>query len=114
MNQTETKFEDIPTPRIVRFLKSHECGNRPIDNYGDDWAHYDIESLVDLAKQLERELHIAKESLKAHEADKARLDWMDKNRTDHIYEHFEYNLSNACNEKTWRIAIDTAMQLKDE
>lgn len=43
------------TPRTDAFLKEHECGNRPVEYYGDDWSHYDIEAFVDFARTLELE-----------------------------------------------------------
>jgi hypothetical protein len=42
--------------------------------------------------------------------DKERLDWMDKNRTNHIYDHFKFNPSLAASQKTWRTAIDAARE----
>ncbi len=45
------------TPRVNTFLKEHGCGNSPIEYYGDDWSHYDIECFTDFARQLERELN---------------------------------------------------------
>lgn len=48
--------ELLACPRVSGFLKEHGVGNSPSLRYGDDWSHYDIESLVELAVKLEREL----------------------------------------------------------
>lgn len=58
MNQTETKFEDIPTPRT----DVNVVGNSALCDEGWGDSPY---VLSDFARQLERELHIAKESLKS-------------------------------------------------
>lgn len=44
------------SPRVAAFLKEHGCGNRNQDSYGDDWSHFDIECLVELACKLESEI----------------------------------------------------------
>lgn len=50
-------FREDATPLVKEFLKAHDCGQKENpDYYGDDWSHYDIECLVDLACELERQL----------------------------------------------------------
>lgn len=48
------------TPRLVKLLLEHDCGNRPIDNYADDWSHESTHALVCEFRQLEKELNAAK------------------------------------------------------
>jgi len=65
------------------------------------------------ARSLELELNETKEQLTSLLRDKARLDWLDKNRSNHIYEHFKFNPSLAATQKKWRDAIDAAMKEKE-
>jgi len=81
-----------------------------------DWikeASEEIEHEIPIAFSTE-DLEQIKQILTKHAAglveDKERLDYMDKHRTVHIYEHFKFNPSTAASQKTWRTAITAAMK----
>lgn len=60
--------------------------------------------------EYENQLIEARRELAEAQEDSRRLDWMDKRRTNHIYQHFQFHASNAASCLTWRVAIDTAMK----
>lgn len=60
--------------------------------------------------QLIQENDQLKSQLVELQADKEMLDWLDRNRVNHIYDHFKYHSSTAATEKTWRLAITAAMK----
>ena len=62
----EIKAMNEPIPEAVaEFLKEHDCGKykHDPDRYGDDWSHYDIEALVDLAINLGNQLSTLQQQL---------------------------------------------------
>lgn len=108
------------------------------DDDGICEAYAQIYTLTEENKKLKEELELANQKLNNHailsfskyaelcavnlerdqlksqlvelQADKEMLDWLDRNRVNHIYDHFKYHSSTAATEKTWRLAITAAMK----
>jgi len=89
---------------VEHLYKDHDC---------DAHGHEGFKRIAELARSYSNKITAAlsttPEAAKELLRDKERLDWLDKNRTNHIYEHFKFNQSLAATQKTWRKAIDAAI-----
>lgn len=106
--ETDKAWKDAP-PADFGGMSAMADHARSLERQRDELKRKHNECFLKVGELIQKLFKLQSENAELRK-DREMLDWMDKNRLEHIYAHFKYHPTLAATQETWRKAITAAMQ----